>query len=41
MKGMRKAFSGGLAIWREWRMIGLLRGSKYESVLLKKKRVGC
>ena len=27
MKGLMKMFSGGLAMWREGRMIGLLRGS--------------
>ena len=29
-----KVFSDGLAMWREWRMIGLLRGSMYGSVLV-------
>ena len=26
-KGLMKVFSDGLAIWREWRKTGLLRGS--------------
>ena len=25
-KGLMKVFSGGSAMWREWRMIGFLRG---------------
>ena len=27
MKGLMKVFSGGLTMWKEWRMIGLLRES--------------
>ena len=25
MKGLMKVFSGGLALWLEWKLIGLLR----------------
>ena len=27
MEGLMRVFSGGLAMWREWRMIGLVRRS--------------
>ena len=32
MKGLVKVFSDGSAMWREWRMTGLLRGSMQGSV---------
>ena len=40
MKGLMKAFSGGLAMWRGCRIIGLLRESMLESVLVLAQGVG-
>ena len=40
MKGLMKVFSGGLAMWREWRMIGLIRVFIFESVLVGSHSVG-
>ena len=39
-RSLMKVFSGGLVMWREWRMIGLLRGSMYRSVLVVAQWVG-
>ena len=40
MKRLIKAFSNGLAMWREWRTTGLLRGSMEGSVLVVAQWVG-
>ena len=41
MKELMKVFSNVLAMWREWRMAGLLKGSIQRNVLVVAQSVGC
>ena len=36
-KGLMKVFSGGSAVWREWEMIGLLKGCMWGESCLRER----